>query len=297
MHATGIPTEVAVMADRHTGIVSRHSAMWDGVAADLIVKGPAGAHEVIVEPTVDTVFLTRTNDPHPVIKRLGAAPEQAIIHPGRLMNFVAAGDRLKTVVPRGNKGMDRLAIAITPHAVERLDLGCDLKFERLSALNVERPLVRAVVDALANELVSPGIHGHIYAEMLTGVLILELLRAQEAHPEHVGAGALAPRQLHRVMSYIRENLDNDISLHDLADLTALSKSQFGRAFKASTGMTPYRWLVSARIRRSQQLLRDGRLSLAEIALATGFSEQSHFTRTFHRIVGASPGAWQRDRRK
>jgi hypothetical protein len=73
MSATQIPAEIAVMADRHIGIVSRYSAVWDGVVGDLIVKGATPPHQVVVEPTVDTLFLTRTKDPHPITKRLGRA--------------------------------------------------------------------------------------------------------------------------------------------------------------------------------------------------------------------------------
>jgi hypothetical protein len=156
MPAAPIPSEVAVMATRHIGIIARHSAIWDGVVGDLIVKGPTGAHEVIVEPAIDTLFVTRTNDPHLVRKRLGRAAEQSQIHPGWLMNFVAAGDTLTSVVPRGNAGMDRLALSITPHAVERLGLGLELpRLDLVSAMNVESPLVREIVNALAREATRP----------------------------------------------------------------------------------------------------------------------------------------------
>ena len=53
---------------------------------------------------------------------------------------------------------------------------------------------------------------------------------------------------------------------------------------------------SSRIFEAQELLKDGALSLAEIAIATGFTEQSHFTRVFKEIVGVSPGIWQRQNR-
>jgi transcriptional regulator GlxA family with amidase domain len=93
------------------------------------------------------------------------------------------------------------------------------------------------------------------------------------------------------------NLSTGVRLRDLAEITRLSQSQFGRAFKASTGLAPHQWQMNLRINRAQQLLLDGELSLAQIALVTGFSEQSHFTRVFRSIVGVSPGFWRRDRRR
>ncbi|MGD0103837.1 MAG: AraC family transcriptional regulator [Rhodopila sp.] len=104
---------------------------------------------------------------------------------------------------------------------------------------------------------------------------------------------LSVRQLATITDFIRENLDQPIQLSELAALADLSPSQFGRAFKTSTGTTPHRWHMEARIERAKRLLADRRNTLVNIALDTGFSEQSHFTRAFHAAVGVSPGAWRR----
>jgi AraC-like DNA-binding protein len=295
-----IPPEVATMANMHIGIIARQSAVWDGVIGDLIVKGPTGGHQVIVEPKINTLFVTRTKDPHRIVKRLRGGPEQMGSHPGWLANFVAAGDMLTTDVPNGNSGMDRLALSITPRAAEHLDLRADpAKLELLSWLSIERPLIREIVNALASEIVSPGPYGRIYSETLSLALTLELYRERGVHAENIQIKPqlLAPWQLKRVTSYMRDNLAQDITLAELASLIGLSKSQFGRAFKSSTGQVPHQWLLNARINWAQQLLRDGALSLSEVALAAGFSDQSHFTRAFSRLVGTSPGAWRREWRR
>jgi AraC family transcriptional regulator len=299
MGAHLIPAEVAVMADRHQAVVSRYSATWDGVVGDLIVKGATGPHQVVVEPAFSTLFLTRTHKPHLVIKQLGNGTEQPMIHPGWLLNFVAAGGTLTTLVPQGNTGMDRLALSITPQAIRRLDPGFDpTRLELTSALGIDRPLVREIVNALAQEIISVGPYGRIYPETLTLALTMEMLREHGTRLSRArpAPGTLASWQLGRVTGYMNDNLDADISLAELASLVDLSKSHFGRAFKASTGMAPHRWLLNARIRRAQRLLIDGVPSLPEVAIATGFADQSHFTRAFRRLVGISPGAWQRERR-
>jgi AraC-like DNA-binding protein len=77
-------------------------------------------------------------------------------------------------------------------------------------------------------------------------------------------------------------------------LAGLSPSQFGRAFKTSTGTTPHLWHLDARIEGAKRLLLDRRNRLVDIALDTGFSEQSHFTRAFNSATGVSPGAWRRN---
>lgn len=109
-------------------------------------------------------------------------------------------------------------------------------------------------------------------------------------------GGLAAWQLARATEHIEARLSSAIKLDDVARLTGLSTSHFARAFRRSTGMPPHRWHLNARIRRAQQWILDTDLPLAEIALATGFADQSHFANTFTRLVGISPGAWRREQR-
>jgi AraC-like DNA-binding protein len=111
-------------------------------------------------------------------------------------------------------------------------------------------------------------------------------------PTHRRLG-LTQRQLKQVTDFIRDNLAQPIRLSELAALAGLSSSQFGRAFKTSTGTTPHKWQLDARIESSKRMLSAGRGSLIDIALDAGFSEQSHFSRAFRTATGASPSAWRR----
>ncbi|MEF3129654.1 AraC family transcriptional regulator [Rhizobium leguminosarum] len=67
-----------------------------------------------------------------------------------------------------------------------------------------------------------------------------------------------------------------------------------RAFRETTGMTPYQWVLRERIDRARNLLRTSKTPLAEVAIACGFADQSHFTRVFAGIVGTTPGNWRRN---
>ena len=148
---------------------------------------------------------------------------------------------------------------------------------------------------LAAECKQPGDHCDLYGDSLVTALVIGFLRFAEDRTQKKKRGTLAPWQLQRAKEFMEANLSTGVRLRDLAQLTRLSQSQFGRAFKASTGLAPHQWQMSLRINRAQQLILDGELSLAQIALVTGFSEQSHFTRVFRSKVGASPGSWRRDR--
>lgn len=109
------------------------------------------------------------------------------------------------------------------------------------------------------------------------------------------SGGLAPWQERRAKELMADNLHMDVSLSEIAQACNLSTSHFARAFKVSTGTTPYTWLQARRVDRARALLDDYEMSLAEIALACGFADQSHFTRVFASIAGTTPGAWRRYR--
>jgi AraC family transcriptional regulator len=106
-------------------------------------------------------------------------------------------------------------------------------------------------------------------------------------------GGLAAWQERRAKELMSANLEGNLSHSDLATECSLSAGHFGRAFRQSTGLSPHQWLVQCRIDKAHGLLRDGRLSLADIARACGFADQSHFTKTYTRLRGISPGAWRR----
>jgi AraC-like DNA-binding protein len=101
-------------------------------------------------------------------------------------------------------------------------------------------------------------------------------------------GGLPPRVLRRVREYIAAHLQQNISIQMLADVAGLSMFHFARTFKQSEGVTPHRFLLQSRLRRVQELLANTELSLSEIALAAGFSDQSHCARRFREFVGVTP---------
>lgn len=90
--------------------------------------------------------------------------------------------------------------------------------------------------------------------------------------------------------YIEERFAERISLRDLAQQAALSPYYFLRVFRAEVGLPPYAYLESVRIRNAQRLIEAGK-PLAEVAVAVGFNSQSHMTRHFKKIIGATPGQY------
>lgn len=153
--------------------------------------------------------------------------------------------------------------------------------------------VWTLADLLADECALPQTENPLYGESLALVIFHSLFRHRKSEGGGRRSRGLTPAQLRRVTDYMRQS--SSIQLGELADMTGLSQAYFSRAFKASTGMAPRRWHLTERVRRAQQIMIDTGDSLAEVALASGFADQSHFTRVFSDITGESPGAWRRVR--
>lgn len=114
-------------------------------------------------------------------------------------------------------------------------------------------------------------------------------------PAQKALGGLAPWQERRAKELLLDDLRADRSISDLAAACGLSARHLTRAFKATTGLPPHRWLLRRRVERAKDLLEATDKDIAAIALACGFADQSHLTRVFHAMVGTSPGAWRRQR--
>lgn len=110
---------------------------------------------------------------------------------------------------------------------------------------------------------------------------------------HIIRGGLATWQQRKAKEMIREHMIEGISLVELAQACRLSTSAFARAFRKSVGMPAHQWLLQCRIEHAMELMRNRSLQLADVALSSGFADQSHFTRSFGRRVGRSPGEWRR----
>jgi AraC family transcriptional regulator len=135
----------------------------------------------------------------------------------------------------------------------------------------------------------------MYAEALGGVLAHELLRLHGGMPaaRPANRGGLAVWQQRRVLDFVEEHLEDDISLKMLADVVRLSRYHFLRSFKKSFGKPPHRYWTERRIERAKSLLADQRASITEIALDLGYSTTSAFSATFHRVTGLTPTDYRR----
>ncbi len=168
--------------------------------------------------------------------------------------------------------------------------------ELLSLINPSDPLIHSIGLALKTELESGGIGGRLYVDAITTALMAHLLRhySVQNYSSPPIVNGLPRSALRKVLEYIHEHLDQDLALTRLAAIAHMSPSYFSRLFKQSTGLSPHQYVIRYRIERAKQLLRQSKLSIAEIAYSLGFTHQSHFSHHFKHLTGISPKTFLRN---
>ena len=133
-------------------------------------------------------------------------------------------------------------------------------------------------------------NGNLYTDSLAMALAVHLLRRHSAAGLDSGTskGGLSGQRLRRVLSYIEDNLSASLSLAEIASVAGVSVSHCKAAFRDSVGAPVHRYVVLRRVQRAKELLSEGRLTISEIALETGFSHQSHLAYHVRRLLGVSP---------
>lgn len=107
-------------------------------------------------------------------------------------------------------------------------------------------------------------------------------------PVSDGDGSLA-----EVLAWMQDHLDDPLSVEDLARRAAMSPRHFARRFRAVTGATPHRWLLTQRVLLAQRLLERTDDSVELIASRCGFGTAPNLRQHFQRVVGTSPAAYRR----
>lgn len=176
----------------------------------------------------------------------------------------------------------------------------DAEMSGVTSLSVETASKDIVLANLARALVpsleKPEEANALFVDQMTTAIGTYLVQRYGGRPAKASdrLGSLSRAHEDLAKSLLLENLDGNVSISAVAQMCNLSRGYFIRAFRETTGMTPYQWVLRERIDRARDLLRASNTPLAEVAIACGFADQSHFTRVFAGIVGTTPGNWRRN---
>ena len=117
--------------------------------------------------------------------------------------------------------------------------------------------------------------------------------ANDAQPTELGRGGLPGWRLRRVVDFMTANLGRDIDVDELVTRCGLSRAQFFRAFRQTTGQTPHRYLVGLRLERAREMLETSGLAVAEVTRAVGMGSNAGFARLFQQRFGEQPARYRR----
>ena len=163
---------------------------------------------------------------------------------------------------------------------------------------VQDEVINQIGLSVLSEMMSPTAAGRMLVETSSLMLAArlahahsetELIRLADTGRRHGLDGV----RLRRVLAYVEEHLAEDITVADLANVACLSIFHFTRAFAATTGVPPHRYVSRRRLETARAMIATGRASLSEIALECRFSSQSSFTRAFRRATGVTPAEYRR----
>ncbi|MFA5956816.1 helix-turn-helix transcriptional regulator [Hyphomicrobium sp.] len=146
-----------------------------------------------------------------------------------------------------------------------------------------------LMSAMCDEVRDGCPSGRLFGESIS-LAFLAMLSSKYAAGQLAGNRdtGLSPAQKRVVIDYIRANLTNNISVSELAGLVQMTPSHFTRVFADAFGLTPYRFVMHARIEDAKGLIANKSLSVSQISSMYGFSSQSHFAKVFRQFTGVSP---------
>jgi AraC-like DNA-binding protein len=118
----------------------------------------------------------------------------------------------------------------------------------------------------------------------------ELARKHVYVPASIQQTGMEKSRIKRVRDYLHANYEREVTLDDLAGLVRSSPYHLLRTFRESVGLTPHAYLIQIRVEEGKRLLRAGN-PISDVSFSAGFTDQSHFTRHFKRIMGVTPGQY------
>ena len=184
-----------------------------------------------------------------------------------------------------------LSPALLRQAAEESDINPD-RVILAPRFQLRDPGIEHIAWALKAELEATVFADRLYVDSLAMALAARLANLQADRPGALRPlkQMLSPRQKRRLLDFIEANLDQSLSLDDLAGVAGVGVSQLKALFPQSLGLPVHQYVMRRRVERAKTLLLSGQAPISEVALAAGFSHQSHMAQWMKRILGVTPRA-------
>lgn len=271
--------------------VSSRQVGWDGIVVESFNNIPAYAVPQHEHPTnyLNLIRSGRNMCQWTADGHTGSTEEG----PGTVY-IIPAGtrDQLTRSAPT-----NQTMLVIAPHFLAKsLEQTAHLSdVELISHWNLQDRHIASLMLALHADLEDGSPAGPLYGESLGVALASYLIRrySVRAPREREYKGEMPGARLNRVLDFMHQNYAKETRLWELAQLARMSPHYFCELFKKSTGLSPHQYFLRYRIERARVLLRSPEFTIGQVGKASGFVDQSHFTKVFRRIVGVTPTEFRR----
>ncbi|MFF3014897.1 helix-turn-helix domain-containing protein [Streptomyces sp. NPDC057939] len=238
------------------------------------------------------VLVVHTGAPADLSWNADGAARRARFHTGEaLVNPAGYASR-----PRWRDDVELMLLSIDPQWLGAQARGGGAVPDLRPDFHFTDPLLTLLVQRLVAEYEAPGPADPLYVESLVqtaaAIVLRRCAQGDEPRPRE---GGLPARRLAELRDYIHLHLARRITLEELSTVAGVSTAHLNRLFRASLGESPHQYVLRQRVERAQNALLHGDDSIADIAVAHGFSDQSHLTRVLRRTTGLTPGVLREDR--
>lgn len=277
-------------------IAHSQSIGWRSLYAAILEEAPLDIHEASIGHPSIIYHLCR---PTAVARRIeGTHREKALIGPRRFC--ITPGNATAQWEHSGHPEILQMYLrrSIYENAVQEM-YGCEAsKAPLLPRFAILDPLLEQLAITIATALREGTAEDGLYVDTLAHMIAVHLARQHSQRSKvsaYAGPSTISSSRIKRLIEFVEQNLDRDLSLEAMAHEVGISALYLPRAFKSAVGQSPHQYVLARRIERARELLRNTDLPIVDIALSAGFSSQSHLSNWFVRVVGVSPAAYRRER--
>ena len=189
---------------------------------------------------------------------------------------------------------DMIVCALEKNFTREIALEIDRQPANVTEFHIRDTSIEGLVELMIkeSEASSPC---PLYSDTLAHALAMRFLLhgSSSEYTLNSSVEPLPSRILRRIRDRIEAELDTELSLASLAKESGYSRAHFLRMFRAATGLTPHQYVLERRLSTAQQLLRQSKMLLADIALKCGFSSQTHMNDVFRKRLGVTPLEYRR----
>ena len=291
---TARETHGRVLRSGNRLIAHSQDAGWRSLHAAILEEAPFQAVE---RPIRHPSLIYHLSRPTEVSRKIeGAARESALIGPRRIC--LTPGDATTQWQHAGHPEILQVYLRQSVYDAAVTEIyGCDSSgAELVPRFAMLDPLLEQLAIAITNALRDGSAEDGLYIDTIAQMMAVHLARSHSSRSRPVRilpAKPLSGWKMRRVIEYIEDNLEGDLSLQAMAAEVDISPLYLARAFKSAVGQSPHQYVLARRIERAKELLRNTDLPVVDVALSSGFSSQSLLSHWFIRQVGVSPAVYRR----